>query len=102
VVDNDVERQRWYWGMRGGMRIFRDLWLEERGSVIWRSGGESVGPKRRKAAWGVHEPQILPRSHNRTSPLHLQLGRAVSMDPVLTVPSLTHKAVKVATSTLKV
>jgi hypothetical protein len=84
------------------MRILRDLWLEERGSVIWTAVGERVGPKRRKAVWGVHEPQIMPSSHTGTSPLHLQLGRAVDMDPVLTPPSHSHKAVKVAASTLKV
>jgi hypothetical protein len=76
--------------------------VRERGSVIWRAGGETSGPKRRKAAWAVHEPQIPSSSHTRTSPLHLQLGTAVGMDPVLTAPSHSHKTVKVAASTLKV
>jgi hypothetical protein len=34
VVDNAVERGRWYWGMQAGMRIFRELWLEKRGAGL--------------------------------------------------------------------
>jgi hypothetical protein len=32
VVDNAVERGRWNWGMQAVLRLFRELWLEERGS----------------------------------------------------------------------
>jgi hypothetical protein len=34
VVANAVERGRWYWGIWAGMRILRDLWLEERGTGL--------------------------------------------------------------------
>jgi hypothetical protein len=84
--------------MKAGWRIFRDLWLEERGSVIWSSGRETVEPKRRKAAWGVHEPQIPPSSHTCTFPLHLQLGRALGVDTALTTHSHGQKATKVIPS----
>jgi hypothetical protein len=84
--------------MQAGWRIFKYLWLEERGPVIWRAGKETVGPKMRKAAWGVHEPQIPPLSHTCTSPLHLQLGRVVGVDTVLTAHSHGQQAVKVASS----
>jgi hypothetical protein len=73
IVDNSEERGSRCWGMRAGRRIFRDLWLDHRsaglgGGVgcikdcfphIWKCGGKRGGPNRRKAAWGVHEPQIL-------------------------------------------
>jgi hypothetical protein len=53
-------------------------------------------------SWAKEEEGSLPSSHTLISPLHLQLGRVVGMDPVLTAPSHSHKTVKVAASTLKV
>jgi hypothetical protein len=63
---------------------------------ILKTGGKKGGPNRKKSAWVVHEPQILPLTHTQTPPSHLQLGRVLGTCPVLTAPSHSQKTGKVA------
>jgi hypothetical protein len=40
--------------------------------IFGKLGGKRGGPNKRKAAWDVHEPQILSFPHAGSPPRHLQ------------------------------